>query len=152
MRKVFLIPSVLSFPTVKTLAVSSRGGDNVLKACFAWACRKQLLAPCICMGFRPSRDTALFSFLSLFSGFLLFPWFAVPWRSEHRTPPCTTATLFSQPLSSTFLLLVPGLPTTCCCECSRHPWGMCLFLLRLELSLTRPRLLVLRFVLELALT
>ena len=40
--------------------------------------------------------------------------------------------------SATFLLLVPGLPTTCCCECSRHPWGMCLFQLRLEHSLMFP--------------
>ena len=48
--------------------------------------------------------------------------------------------------SATFLLLVPGLPTTCCCECSRHPWGMCLFLLLapVELSLKFRRLLVLR--------
>ena len=61
-----------------------------------------------------------------FSGFCFFLWLAVPWMSEQRTPPCTTATLLSRPLSCSFL---PGLPTTCCCECSRRPWGMCLSLL-----------------------
>ena len=31
--------------------------------------------------------------------------------------------------SAFFLFFLPGLPTTCCCECSRRPWGMCLCLL-----------------------
>ena len=46
-------------------AVGSRSGDEVLKACPIWACRKQLLAPRIRAGFRPSRDTAFSSFLPL---------------------------------------------------------------------------------------
>ena len=92
--------------------------------------RKQLLVLCMRTGLRPSRHTAFcFSSLSpscFFSGFCLFLWLAVPWTSEQRTPPCTTATLLSRPLSCSFLR---GLSTTCCCECSRRPWGMCLSLL-----------------------
>ena len=38
-----------------------------------------------------------------------------------------SATSFLRPSS---LFLSPGPPTTRCCECSRHPWGMCLLLLR----------------------
>ena len=37
-----------------------RRGEEVLKA-HARMCRKQLLALCLCTGFRPSRDTAVFS-------------------------------------------------------------------------------------------
>ena len=71
-------------------------------------------------------NVLLFLFLvSSLASFLVL-WLAVPWTSEQRTPPCTTATLLSRPLSCSFL---PGLPTTCCCECSRRPWGMCLSLL-----------------------
>ena len=46
-------------------AVGSRSGDEVLKACPIWACRKQLLAPRIRAGCRPSRDTAFSSFLPI---------------------------------------------------------------------------------------
>ena len=130
-KNLFCLIAVLSILTVKTPAVSSRRGDEVLKAhAPSGARRKQLLVLCIRTGLRPSRDTAFcFSSLSpscFFSGFCLFLWLAVPWTSEQRTPPCTTATLLSRPLSCSFL---PGLPTTCCCECSRRPWGMCLSLL-----------------------
>ena len=46
-------------------------------------------------------------------------------------------------LSSSFFL-VPGLPATRCCECSRHPWGMMPAFAPVELSRTFPLLLVLR--------
>ena len=104
---VFCLLAVLSILTVKTPAVSSRRGDEVLKAhAPSGARRKQLLVLCIRTGLRPSRDTAFcFSSLSpscFFSGFCLFLWLAVPWTSEQRTPPCTTATLLSRPLSCSF--------------------------------------------------
>ena len=75
----------------------------------------------------PGTPLSLLSCLS--SGFPPSPWSTAPWSSEQRTPPCATATVFSRPLPSS-LFLAPGLPTTRCCECSRHPWGMCLLLVR----------------------
>ena len=112
-------------------AVGSRSGDEVLKACRTWACRKQLLAPRIRAGFRPSRDTAFSSFLPLL------------WLSSFSVVNCPlvlraayaavcgsyrsqSATSFLFPSS---LFLAPGPPATRCCECSRHPWGTCLLLL-----------------------
>ena len=143
---IFSFLAVLSIPTVKTHAVSSRRGDEVLKAHAPSAARrKQLLVLCIRTGLRPSRDTAFcFSPLSpscFFSGFCLFLWLAVPWTSEQHTPPYTTATLFSRPLSCSFCLFCRQLAAAnvlavlggCACLCSRP-----------ELSLTFPRLLVLR--------
>ena len=38
------------------------------------------------------------------SGFPPLPWSTAPWSSEQRTPPCATATVFSRPLPSFFLL------------------------------------------------
>ena len=77
----------------------------------------------VCMGFRPSRDTVLFSSLCFLRPSSLSV-ACYPWTTKQCTPPCTTATLLSRPLSCS----LPGLPTTGCCECSRH-WGMCLSLL-----------------------
>ena len=36
--------------------------------------------------------------------------------------------------SATFLFFLPGLPTNCCCECSRRPWGMCLSLMTASIN------------------
>ena len=78
----------------------------------------------------PGTPLSLLSCLS--SGFLPSQWSTAPWSSEQRTPPCATAILFRRPLPSFFLLFscARSSGNSLQCECSRHPWGMCLLLLR----------------------
>ena len=125
--------------------VGSLSGDEVLKACPTWACRKQLLAPRIRAGFRPSRDTAFSSFLPplaflLFRGQLLLgPQSSV--RRRVRLLPFSVGHF----LPSSFLLV----------SCARSSDNSLLRMFSpslgnvpafapVELSLTFPRLLVLR--------
>ena len=55
-------------------------------------------------------------------------------RAAYMAPlPCATATRTSYSFNSfqlAILCLLPGLPTTRCCDCLRRSWGLCPFLLR----------------------
>ena len=81
-----------------------------------------------------------FSLSCFFSGFFLVLWLAVPWTSEQRTPPCTTATF---PVGH-FLVLFARSADNLLLRSFSPSLGNVSVSAPVELSLTFPRLLVLR--------